>query len=232
MARIHIAIEGLSAAGKTDVGSLLAKPPLVFKVNKGLPEDLRKVRFFEERVNDNPYKKDFYESGMMEVYALMSQIYYLQARVVTGANIMRWDGGIAIEDRSIFGDATYEENLYKMKKLSKKAHDIYCNFRKDITEAYKIREPDGILMLDISLKTCIKRLKERKTGETLDFHYWGNLLKRYKEKFRSLEKRIPIEWVDANPDYFQDEQYMEHVAERLNTLIKRIIEKNEKMNKK
>lgn len=225
MAKIHIAIEGLSAAGKTDVGGLLAKPPLVFKVNRDLPEDIRRVKFFEERVNDNPYKKDFYESGMMEVYAFMSQIFYLQARVVTGANVKRWDGGIAIEDRSIFGDEIYEENLHNLGKLSEPAHAIYRGLRRDVTGLYQIGEPDGVLMLGVSSETCIKRLKERRTGETLDLDYWGRLLELYNARFREIAKRIPTEWIDANPDYLQDERYVEHIAERMNLLVKRILDR-------
>lgn len=225
MAKIHLSIEGLSAAGKTEAGRLLSMPPLVFKVNKSLPEEYRTVKFFEERASENPFLKDFYMSGMAEEYSFASQMFYLQARFVTCSNIARWKGGIALEDRSIYGDMIFAENLYRMKKLNKKAYEKYIDLKNSIWEMYKLKDPDAIVLFSVSLKTCLERLKERKTGEKIDEDYWGSILEMYDEKFKEIKKKIPVITINANIDFWQDENYMEDVAKEVNSLVKTIINK-------
>jgi deoxyadenosine/deoxycytidine kinase len=223
MARLHISIEGISAAGKTEAGRLLAMPPLVFRVNKSLPEEYKSVKFFEERAGENPFLKDFYKSGMAEEYSFASQMFYLQARLVTNANIKRWNGGIALEDRSIYGDMIFAENLYRMKKLNKQAFEEYMKVKEVIWSSYKLKDPDAIVLFSVSLKTCLKRLQERGTGEKIDEDYWGAILSLYKSKFKDIRKRIPVVEINANIDFWQDENYMQDVAKEVNKLVKKLI---------
>ena len=223
MAKLHLSIEGISAAGKSEAGRLLAMPPLVFKVNKSLPEEYKSVKFFEERAGENPFLKDFYKSGMAEEYSFASQMFYLQARLVTNANIKRWNGGIALEDRSIYGDMIFAENLYTMKKLNKQAFDEYMKVKEVIWSSYKLKDPDAIVLFSVSLKTCLKRLQERGTGEKIDEEYWGAILSLYKSKFKDIRKRIPVVEINANIDFWQDENYMQDVAEEVNKLVKKLI---------
>jgi len=223
MAKLHLSIEGISAAGKSEAGRLLAMPPLVFKVNKSLPEEYKSVKFFEERAGENPFLKDFYKSGMAEEYSFASQMFYLQARLVTNANIKRWNGGIALEDRSIYGDMIFAENLYTMKKLNKQAFDEYMKVKEVIWSSYKLKDPDAIVLFSVSLKTCLKRLQERGTGEKIDEEYWGAILSLYKSKFKDIRKKIPVVEINANIDFWQDENYMQDVAEEVNKLVKKLI---------
>ena len=224
MAKIHIAVEGISGSGKTDLGTLLEKPPLLFSFIRGLNLD-PEVKFFRERVDQNPFLKDFYESGMKESFAFASQMFYLNARFVTNMNIKNYEG-IALEDRSIFGDGLFAKNLHDMGKLGKDAYEEYCRHRSSLTEIYKINEPDGIIFLDISVDTCInERLKKRKTGEALDYDYWGSLISQYRDEFKLVSQRIPTIWIDANIDFLKDEKYVKNVTRKANNLLKRIIEK-------
>ncbi|MCS7109474.1 MAG: deoxynucleoside kinase [Candidatus Micrarchaeota archaeon] len=230
MAFLHIAIEGISGSGKTDLGSLLEKPPLVFSFTRGIQFEngVPEVKFFRERVDQNPFLKDFYESGMKESYAFASQMFYLNARFVTNMNIKGYNG-IALEDRSIFGDLIFAKNLCTIGKLSKEAFDEYCRHRKKIMEVYDIKEPDGIIFLDINIDTCLnERLKKRKTGESLDYDYWNGLLIQYREEFKKICERIPSIWIDANTDFLKNENYVKNVAKKANFLLKRILEKRKR----
>lgn len=224
MADIHIAIEGISGSGKSDLGTLLEKPPLVFNLKRGLSSDIP-VRFFEERVNQNPFLKDFYDGGMKEVYAMASQMYYLNARIVMGANIQRFNG-LALEDRSIFGDYIFAKNLHDMDKLSHDAFNVYCDYRRAMMKTYSINGPDGIIFLDITVSTCINdRLKKRATGEILDYDYWGRLIDEYRKGFKVISERIPVIWIDANVDFLSEEDYVNNVSKKANGLIKEILAK-------
>ena len=219
---MHVSIEGVSAAGKSEAGRLLAMPPLVFKVNKLLPDELKSVKFFEERASQNPFLKDFYNSGMAEEYSFASQMFYLQARLVTNANIQRWNGGIALEDRSIYGDAIFAENLFVLGKLDSRAYEEYVRAKERIWEIYKLKDPNGIVLFNISLKTCLKRLQERGTGEKIDGVYWGSVLDLYQKRFDEIGKKIPILKIDANVDFWQNENYMEDMAKEINSFLKKI----------
>jgi len=223
MATIHLAIEGLSAAGKSEVGKLLEMPMLVFRVNRGLPEGIRKVKFFKERVGDNPFLKGFYSGGMAEMSGFASQMFFLHARVMTSAHLQMWNGGIAIEDRSIFGDEIFAENLKNQGKLRPEAFAEYKRHRTELMKIYGVREPDGIILLDINLATCLKRLKERETGETLEPGYWGPLVDLYAKKFKEIEARIPTVRIDANTDFLVDESYAMQIADSTNSLIQKIL---------
>ncbi|MEM4133703.1 MAG: deoxynucleoside kinase [Candidatus Micrarchaeia archaeon] len=230
MAFLHIAIEGISGSGKTDLGSLLEKPPLVFSFTRGIefPGGVPEVKFFRERADQNPFLKDFYESGMKESFAYASQMFYLNARFVTNMNIKSYPG-IALEDRSIYGDFLFAKNLYEMGKLSKEAFNEYCRHRDSIMKIYGIKEPDGIIFLDINVDTCLnERLKKRKTGEALDYEYWGRLINEYRQEFRSLSEKIPTIWIDANTDFLKNENYVRNVTRKANNLLKRIIEKRKR----
>lgn len=223
MATIHLAIEGLSAAGKSEVGKLLEMPMLVFKVHKGLPEGICRVKFFKERVGDNPFLKGFYSEGMQEMSAFASQMFFLHARVMTSAHLQKWKGGIAIEDRSIFGDEIFAENLRDTGKMRPEAFMEYRRHRAELMKIYGVREPDGIILLDVSLDTCLARLKERETGETLDPTYWGPLVDLYSKRFGEIEKKIPTIRIDANTNFLVDESYAMGIADQTNALIKRIL---------
>jgi len=221
--RVHISIEGISGSGKSDLGVLLEKPPLVFSLKRDLPP--MPVRFFEERVNQNPFLKDFYEGGMKEVYAMASQMYYLNARIVMGANIQRFNG-LALEDRSIFGDYVFAKNLHDIGKLSHGAFGTYCEYRDSMMKTYGLNGPDGVIFLDISVDTCInERLKKRGTGEALDYDYWGRLIDEYRKEFRSISAHTPTIWIDANVDFLSDEDYVESVSKKANGLIRDIMAK-------
>jgi len=230
MATIHLAIEGPSTAGKSEVGKLLEMPMLVFKVHEGLPEGIRKVKFFKERVGDNPFLKGFYSEGMQEMSGFASQMFFLHARVMTSARLQKWNGGIAIEDRSIFGDEIFAENLRDKGRLKPEAFLEYKRHRAELMRIYGVREPDGIIILDISLDTCLKRLRERETGETLDPDYWGPLVDLYAKRFGELENRIPTVRIDANTDFLVEESYAMQIANQTNALIKRILEARAKSN--
>ncbi|MGB9614599.1 MAG: deoxynucleoside kinase, partial [Fervidobacterium sp.] len=119
----------------------------------------------------------------------------------------------------------FAENLYRMKKLNKKAYEKYIDLKNSIWEMYKLKDPDAIVLFSVSLKTCLERLKERKTGEKIDEDYWGSILEMYDEKFKEIKKKIPVITINANIDFWQDENYMEDVAKEINSLVKTIINK-------
>jgi deoxyadenosine/deoxycytidine kinase len=162
---------------------------------------------------------------MAEEYAFASQMFYLQARFVTNVAIKKWDGGIALEDRSIYGDMTFAENLYNMGRLSSDSFKEYMRIKEAIWNKYGLKGPDGIILLSVSLDTSLKRLRERGTGEKIDEKYWESLLYLYESKFKEIKKTIPVIEIDANIDFWQDESYMYNIAKEVNSLVKKILRK-------
>lgn len=214
---VHLSIEGICGSGKSTVGGLLEKPPLRFRLLKGLNSSTN-VKFFPENVA-NPYLKFFYDKSLRSQYAFFSQSFFLHARVLNYLNIANFNG-VALEDRSIFGDYLFAKNLYIRNEMSRELFETYQREKDELMKCFNIREPDGIIFLRTPRSVCIQRMMERGTGEDLDESYWRDLINLYNEEFNDLAKRIPVITIDASINFFKDRKYVGNIADKANELIK------------
>ncbi|MFZ1321497.1 MAG: deoxynucleoside kinase [Ignavibacteria bacterium] len=134
---------------------------------------------FYEKVNNNPYLKDFYSD--MNRWSFNLQVYFLSHRFKTHVEILKSRKSV-IQDRSIYEDVEiFALNLYKMGKMSKRDHDNYRQLFKEMTSFLKA--PDLLLYLKSDLPKLQKqiRLRGRDFEKNIDPEYLKKLNESYDE---------------------------------------------------
>jgi len=134
---------------------------------------------FYEKVNNNPYLKDFYAD--MNRWSFNLQIYFLSHRFKTHVEILKSRRSV-IQDRSIYEDVEiFALNLYKMGKMSKRDHDNYRQLFKEMTSFLKA--PDLLLYLKSDLPKLQKQisLRGRDFEKNIDPEYLKSLNESYDE---------------------------------------------------
>ncbi|HQY20507.1 MAG TPA: deoxynucleoside kinase [Ignavibacteria bacterium] len=134
---------------------------------------------FYEKVNNNPYLKDFYSD--MNRWSFNLQVYFLSHRFKTHVEILKSRKSV-IQDRSIYEDVEiFALNLYKMGKMSKRDHDNYRQLFKEMTSFLKA--PDLLLYLQSDLPKLQKQihLRGRDFEKNIDPEYLKKLNESYNE---------------------------------------------------
>lgn len=163
--KIFVSVAGNIGSGKSSLTSLIAgefdwKP-------------------FYEKVNNNPYLKDFYSD--MNRWSFNLQVYFLSHRFKTHVEILKSRKSV-IQDRSIYEDVEiFALNLYKMGKMSKRDHDNYRQLFKEMTTFLKA--PDLLLYLKSDLPKLQKQihLRGRDFEKNIDPEYLKKLNESYDE---------------------------------------------------
>lgn len=161
---IFITVAGNVGAGKSTLTSLVAN-----KLN------------FEahfEKVDGNPYLKDFY--NCQKSFSFHLQLYFLAQRFKQQKEISS-NGLNNIQDRSIYEDVEiFAKNLFDNDMLSQRDYITYKELFEDMVPF--LRKPDLMIYLDGSIETILKRiqLRGREMEKEVDIEYWTNLHNRYK----------------------------------------------------
>lgn len=163
--KVFVSIAGNIGSGKSSLTNLIAK-------------ELNWKPYFE-KVNDNPYLKDFYSD--MNRWSFNLQVYFLSHRFKTHKEILKKKTSV-IQDRSIYEDVEiFAKNLYLMGKMKRRDYQNYSKLFKEMT--YFLQPPDLLIYLRSSLPKLVKQIKlrGREFEKNIDVEYLKNLNKSYEE---------------------------------------------------
>lgn len=163
--KVFVSIAGNIGSGKSSLTSLIAKE--------------YNWKPFYEKVNNNPYLKDFYND--MSRWSFNLQVYFLSHRFKTHKEILKKKSSV-IQDRSIYEDAEiFAKNLYKLGKMNKRDYDNYRKLFSEMT--YFLQPPDLLIYLRSSLPKLIKQIKlrGREFEKNIDTGYLERLNNSYEE---------------------------------------------------
>lgn len=142
-----IVIEGLIGVGKSTLGASLEN----YLNNMNI-----KCKFFPEYVNKNLLQQ--YISNMSK-YSYSFQLFMLSKRIQTYRDAEEYanKGGVALIDRSVYGDMAFALMQKEKGFISEDEWQIYLNIMHQ-----EIRlEPRIIVYLNCTVDTCLKRLNKR-----------------------------------------------------------------------
>jgi deoxyadenosine/deoxycytidine kinase len=160
----HIAVCGNIGSGKTTLTEKLAKHygwhPLF------------------ESVDRNPYLEDFYQN--MSRWAFNLQVYFLNARFRQGMEIQS-NNITTIQDRTIYEDAIFAENLYRSGYISERDYASYVDIFNSMIGFIEL--PDLLIYLKADIPKLVSHIQKR--GRTYEdairIDYLKNLNSYYDE---------------------------------------------------
>ncbi len=200
---MHIAIAGNIGAGKTTLTQQLAGH--------------YRWEAFIERVDTNPYLKDFYED--MPRWAFHLQVYFLSSRFKQVVQIYRNPRNL-VQDRSIYEDAyIFAHNLYTSGLMAEREYKNYLQLFESMTEL--INPPDLLVYLRADLPKLLRQIGKRGRDyeanistdylQSLNGHY-ENWIKNY------TQSKLLI--IDVNDlDFVNNPADMQLIINRINTCI-------------
>lgn len=163
--KVFVSIAGNIGSGKSSLTKLIS--------------DELEWKPYYEKVNDNPYLKDFYSD--MNRWSFNLQIYFLSHRFKTHKEITKKKSSV-IQDRSIYEDVEiFAKNLYTMGKMKKRDYDNYRQLFKEMT--HFLQPPDLMIYLRSSLDKLSKQIKlrGREFERNIDLSYLNKLNQSYEE---------------------------------------------------
>lgn len=163
--KVFVSIAGNIGSGKSSLTNLIA-------------EEFNWKPYYE-KVNNNPYLKDFYND--MNRWSFNLQVYFLSHRFKTHKEILNKKSSV-IQDRSIYEDAEiFAKNLYQLGKMKKRDYDNYRKLFREMT--YFLQPPDLLIYLRSSLPKLLKqiRLRGREFEKNIDTGYLERLNYSYEE---------------------------------------------------
>jgi len=146
-----------------------------------------------EKVDTNPYLKDFYAD--MSRWSFNLQVYFLSHRFSVHKKILKSRQSV-IQDRSIYEDVEiFAENLFRMGMMKKRDFDNYNRLFAEMTSFLK--PPDLLIYLRTGMPKLIKQIKLRGRDfeKTIEPDYILRLNNSYDDwiKRYSLGKKLIIE---------------------------------------
>lgn len=163
--KVFVSIAGNIGSGKSSLTGLIAKE--------------FSWKPYYEKVNDNPYLKDFYKD--MDRWSFNLQVYFLSHRFRTHKEILNKKKSV-IQDRSIYEDVEiFARNLYKLGKMKKRDYDNYRKLFKEMS--YFLQPPDLLIYLRSGLPKLVKQIKlrGREFEKNIDTGYLELLNSSYEE---------------------------------------------------
>jgi deoxyadenosine/deoxycytidine kinase len=163
--KVFVSIAGNIGSGKSSLTHLIS-------------QELNWIPYYE-KVNNNPYLKDFYAD--MHRWSFNLQVYFLSHRFKTHKEILNKKNSV-IQDRSIYEDVEiFAKNLHRMGKMKKRDYDNYKKLFKEMT--HFLQPPDLMIYLRSSLPKLIRqiRLRGREFEKNIDPEYLGSLNESYEE---------------------------------------------------
>jgi deoxyadenosine/deoxycytidine kinase len=163
--KVFVSIAGNIGSGKSSLTKLIA--------------DEFKWKPYYERVNDNPYLKDFYSD--MKRWSFNLQVFFLSHRFKTHKEILKKKSSV-IQDRSIYEDVEiFAKNLHLMGKMNKRDYDNYRKLFKEMISF--LQPPDLLIYLRSSLPKLVRQIKlrGREFEKNLDENYLSRLNESYED---------------------------------------------------
>lgn len=163
--KVFVSIAGNIGSGKSSLTKLIA--------------DEFNWKPYYERVNDNPYLKDFYSD--MNRWSFNLQVFFLSHRFKTHIEILKKKSSV-IQDRSIYEDVEiFARNLYLMGKMNKRDYDNYRKLFKEMISF--LQPPDLLIYLRSSLPKLVRQIKlrGREFEKNLDENYLSRLNESYED---------------------------------------------------
>ena len=203
---LFIGIAGLIGAGKSTLARALGE-------HTGLP-------VYYEPVQDNEYLADFYADTAK--YAFSMQIYLLNRRFQQHQEII-WQGGGAVQDRTIYEDAIFAKTLVNLGLMEERDYRTYLSLFQNMSNF--MCRPNIIVYLDIQPETSMERIKMRsrdvESGVSLD--YLKMLYQEYEIFIEDIAKRMPVIRVSWEQFRNADEMALMIEREYLNTSFLRSV---------
>lgn len=185
-----IVIEGLIGAGK----SVLGQSVVDFLKRAGLD-----ARYFEEYVNE-ALLNQFLRDKRQYAYAFQMVMLANRIRIYREAQAYARTGGIAVVDRSLYGDMAFAILHKRYGNISESEFDVYS----DMAEDECLVEPDYVIFLDCEVNKCLERVqargrlmeKDEECGYTTQ--YMEDLSSAYTEAFKrsrdAATRQFNIDW--------------------------------------
>lgn len=202
--KVFVSVAGNIGSGKSSLTYLIAKQ--------------LKWKPYYERVNDNPYLKDFYED--MGRWSFNLQVFFLSHRFKTHKEIIDSKKSV-IQDRSIYEDVEiFARNLYLLGKMNKRDFENYRNLFAEMT--HFLKPPDLLIYLRASLPKLKKQimLRGREFEKNIDEDYLKKLNKSYESWVKRYDygKRIIIESDDM--DFVNNKNDLEFIINQIQSNLK------------
>lgn len=194
--KVFVSVAGNIGSGKSSLTNLIAKE--------------FDWKPYYERVNNNPYLKDFYSD--MHRWSFNLQVYFLSHRFRTHKEILKKRSSV-IQDRSIYEDVEiFAANLHEMGMMKRRD---YNNYRKLFAEmTHFLQAPDLMIYLRTSLPKLVKQIKlrGREFEKNIDTGYLERLNKSYDDWISryKLGKMIIIE--SDKMDFVNKKKDFDHIA--------------------
>ncbi|MEG1311956.1 MAG: deoxynucleoside kinase [Romboutsia sp.] len=170
-----------------------------------------------EKVDGNPYLKDFYSD--QEKWGFHLQLYFLAQRFKQQKEIDS-NGLNNIQDRSIYEDVEiFARNLFDNGKMSKRDYITYRDLFNDMVP--HLRRPDLMIYLDGSIDTIVKRisLRGREMEKSVDIEYWKNLHNRYGGWIDKYDQS-PVLYVNVNEiDLLRNPKHLDLLCNEIKSIL-------------
>ena len=172
---LFIGIAGLIGAGKSTLATALGE-------HMGLP-------VYYEPVQDNDYLADFYTDTAK--YSFSMQIYLLNRRFQQHQEII-WQGGGAIQDRTIYEDSIFAKTLLNLGLMDERDYRTYLNLFKNMSNF--MCRPNLIIYLDLKPETSLERIhmRSRDVESEISLDYLEMLYQEYEIFIEEIARTIPV----------------------------------------
>ena len=192
---LFIGIAGLIGAGKSTLATALG-------AHSGLP-------VYYEPVQDNEYLADFYANTAKHAFAM--QIYLLNRRFQQHQEII-WNGGGAVQDRTIYEDAVFAKSLVNLGLMDERDYRTYLDLFKHMSNF--MCRPNIIVYLDIKPETSMERIamRNREVESGIGLDYLQMLYQEYEDFIEDISRTIPV--IRVPWEQFRDANEMAEMIER------------------
>jgi len=209
---MRIYIEGNIGCGKTTLLKTLStyfKNTNIAFITEPVDEWVKFEDEYGENILDKFYKDQPRWSFPFQMNAFISRIHKLNKN----------EKEINFIERSVFTDRyCFAKNCVESGVMTKIEYDIYCKWHDWLVESFSV-EADGFIYLKATPTVCNIRINSRSRDEEggIPIEYLENLHSKHEDWMMSTDK--PVLEIDANLDYINDNENIEHFCKQVEHFI-------------